>query len=78
MKKATVPKKIPIRRQVITFLSNVASGSDSPTTAIIKAKVTPRGIPPFTNPMNSGMDEQEQNGVMAPNRAASRYCNPYI
>lgn len=67
MKKATVPKKIPIRRQVITFLSNVASGSDSPTTAtsltsgevIRKAKVTPRGIPPFTNPMNSGMDEQE-------------------
>ena len=43
---------------------------------IRKARVTPNGMPPFTNPMNSGMEEQEQNGVMAPNTAASRYCSP--
>ena len=34
-------------------------------------------MPPFTNPINKGMDEQEQNGVIAPNRAARKYCNPY-
>ena len=38
--------------------------------------VTPNGMPPFTNPMNSGTDEQEQNGVMAPKSEAKRYCNP--
>ena len=45
---------------------------------IKKANVTPKGIPPFTNPMNRGMDEHEQNGVIAPNSDASKYCNPYI
>lgn len=45
---------------------------------IKKAKVTPKGMPPFTNPMNNGMDEHEQNGVMAPKSDASKYCNPYI
>ena len=37
MKRVTVEKKMNISRQVITFLSKVASGSDRPTTAIIKA-----------------------------------------
>ena len=41
IKKATVPKKIPINRQVITFLSRVASGKDNPTTAIMKAMAVP-------------------------------------
>ena len=41
----TVPKKIPIKRHVITFLRSVASGSDSPTTAIIKARAVPIGTP---------------------------------
>ena len=27
------------------------------------AKVTPNGMPPLTNPMKSGMLEQEQKGV---------------
>jgi hypothetical protein len=40
---------------------------------IRKAKVTPNGIPPFTNPMNNGMEEQEQNGVIAPKIEANRY-----
>jgi hypothetical protein len=29
-------------------------------------KVTPRGIPASTNPRNSGIAEQEQNGVTMP------------
>ena len=45
MKNATVPKKIPMRRQLMTFLSSVASGSDRPTTPIIKAMAVPIGIP---------------------------------
>jgi hypothetical protein len=36
-------------------------------------KVTPNGIPPFTKPMKSGIEEQEQNGVMAPKKEASTY-----
>ena len=29
-----------------------------------------KGIPPLTKPMNNGIDEQEQNGVMPTNKAA--------
>lgn len=39
--------------------------------AIRKEKVTPRGIPLSTKPMNSGMAEHEQKGVMIPNVPAS-------
>ena len=41
----TTPKKIPINLKVITFLSNMASGNDNPTTPIIKAIAVPNGIP---------------------------------
>jgi hypothetical protein len=44
---------------------------------IRKAKVTPKGIPPLTKPMNRGMEEQEQKGVTAPRRTARKYSNPY-
>ena len=44
---------------------------------IRKANVTPNGMPPFTKPMNNGMEEQEQKGVMAPKMEANRYCSPY-
>ena len=40
---------------------------------IRKEKVTPRGSPALVKPMNSGMDEQEQKGVTAPNNEARRY-----
>jgi len=40
--------------------------------AIKKAKVTPSGIPVLTKPINKGMEEQEQNGVTTPNRAANK------
>ena len=44
---------------------------------IREAKVTPKGRPPFTKPINKGIDEQEQNGVIAPNVEAKKYCKPY-
>jgi hypothetical protein len=34
--------------------------------AMRKEKVTPSGMPASTKPMNSGTEEQEQNGVTAP------------
>ena len=45
IKAATVPKNIPISRQVITFFKSVASGNESPTTAIMNAMAVPTGIP---------------------------------
>ncbi len=44
-----VPKKIPMSRHVMTFFRRVASGSDNPTTAIMKAMAVPRGMPLATN-----------------------------
>jgi hypothetical protein len=37
---------------------------------IKKENVTPSGNPALVKPMNNGMDEQEQNGVTVPRRAA--------
>ena len=45
MNSVMVPKKMPISRHVITFLSKVASGNDSPTTAIMNARAVPIGTP---------------------------------
>ena len=55
MKKVTTPKKIAINFQVITFLSIVASGIESPTTAIIKAMAVPSGTPLATKTCITGM-----------------------
>lgn len=96
---------MPINRQVITFLSIVASCIESPIIAIIKAIAVPRGIPfatntsmigtmpaalayigtiritasgtpnsipPLTKPIKSGTEEQDQNGVIPPNRTAKK------
>ena len=41
---------------------------------IRKEKVTPSGSPALVKPMNSGMDEQEQNGVTVPKRAAAQFA----
>ena len=38
-------------------------------------KVTPSGSPALVNPINKGMDEQEQNGVTVPNRAARIFAH---
>ena len=45
---------------------------------IKNANVTPKGIPPCTNPINNGTDEQEQNGVTTPNKLAIKYSNQII
>ena len=39
---------------------------------IRKEKVTPKGKPALVKPMNRGMEEQEQNGVTVPNKAATQ------
>ena len=36
---------------------------------IRKEKVTPSGKPALVKPINSGMEEQEQNGVTVPSNA---------
>ena len=54
MNKVIRLKKIPISRQYITFLSNVASGNERPTTAIINAKAVPMGTPLATNTSITG------------------------
>ena len=46
---------------------------------IKKEKVTPKGRPALVNPINNGIEEQEQNGVTVPSRAeimfAPRPCH---
>ena len=37
---------------------------------IRKENVTPSGNPALVKPINSGIEEQEQNGVTVPSRAA--------
>ena len=37
---------------------------------IKKENVTPRGSPALVNPINRGIDEQEQKGVTVPSKAA--------
>ena len=49
IRRVTVPKTMKIRRQVITFLSIVASGMERPMMAIMKAMAVPRGMPLATN-----------------------------
>ena len=57
---------------------NIATATSFTSGEVIRnANVTPKGMPPFTKPMNRGIDEHEQNGVIAPNNEASRYCRPY-
>ena len=56
---------------------NIATATSLTSGDVMRnANVTPSGIPPFTNPMNNGIDEQEQNGVIAPKSDAHRYCKP--
>lgn len=37
--------------------------------------VTPSGSPALVKPMNSGIDEQEQNGVTVPSNAATQLAH---
>ena len=36
--------------------------------------VTPNGSPALVKPMNNGIDEQEQNGVTVPSKAAMQFA----
>ena len=63
---ATFAPKILIRR---TRLPKSTIGDE-----IRNEKVTPSGSPALVNPINSGMDEQEQNGVTVPSRAAMQFA----
>ena len=40
-----------------------------------KENVTPIGKPALVNPMNKGMDEQEQKGVTVPSKAANTFAH---
>ena len=39
-----------------------------------KENVTPSGSPALVNPINKGIDEQEQNGVTVPSSAATVFA----
>ena len=39
-----------------------------------KEKVRPRGRPALVKPINRGMEEQEQKGVIVPSRAAMQFA----
>lgn len=54
MNSVMVPKNTPMSFQVITFLSIVVSGSDKPTTAIMKAMAVPRATPFWTKTSITG------------------------
>lgn len=41
---------------------------------IKKENVTPSGNPALVKPINSGIEEQEQNGVTVPNNAAAIFA----
>lgn len=54
MAAATVPKKMRMRRMFITFLSMMASGSERPTTDIMKERAVPRLTPFATKTSTTG------------------------
>ena len=41
---------------------------------IKKENVTPRGSPALVNPINRGIEEQEQKGVTVPSKAAMMFA----
>lgn len=70
---ATVsPKRL---YRIVTFSPNIAGNIYSDASfirgeLIRNVNVTPSGIPAPMNPIKSGIDEQEQNGVTIPRSAA--------
>ena len=59
IKKVTTAKKIPMSFKVITFFKSIASGSDKPTTPIIKAMAVPNGTPFATKTCITGITPAE-------------------
>ena len=59
--------KIPIPSSIIAAISLISGELTK------KATLTPNGTPAATNPMNIGIEEQEQKGVTVPKKTARRY-----
>ena len=76
-----VPSKMPLITYIAVALTpkvprNIATATSFTRGEVIrKENVTPKGSPPFTNPMNRGIDEQEQKGVTVPRRAAMMFAH---
>jgi len=45
---------------------------------IKKENATPKGIPALIKLIKSGIEEQEQNGVAAPNKEANKFANAFL
>ncbi len=79
-----VPPTTAITRPTITYTiatfhpKILMSSTNEPKSTIgddiKKENVTPKGSPALVKPINKGMEEQEQNGVTVPNRAASMFA----
>lgn len=73
MAKVIVPKKMPMSFMFITFFSMVVSGSDRPTTDIMKAMAVPRLTPLATKTSTTGT----MPAALAYIGTARTYCQGY-
>ena len=55
--------------QLNILASNITEAKSTKGEDIKNENVTPIGKPAFVNPINNGIDEQEQNGVTVPSKA---------
>src|SRR3989339_117499 len=69
----SVAKRHPNIPPIITNATSLTSGD-----VIKNENATPAGTPALMNPMKIGIEEQEQNGVTAPNIEAIRLPDPYL
>jgi hypothetical protein len=55
---------------------NIATATSFTSGEVMRNEnVTPRGIHHLINPTNKGIEEQLQNGVIAPKNDAKKYCS---
>ena len=55
-----------------TFFSIIISGNEIVAILIKATKAVPKGTPAAKNPINIGIDEQEQKGVTTPKNTAKK------
>jgi hypothetical protein len=60
--------------QLKILASKITDAKSTSGEEIKKENVTPIGKPADVNPINKGMDEQEQNGVIVPNNAPIKFA----
>src|SRR3990167_1586543 len=60
--------------QLKILASKMTEAKSTSGEEIKKEKVTPSGKPELVKPINSGIDEQEQNGVIVPIKAPVRFA----